>query len=186
VIGYRSSDIFTRQPVRLLAEMWSSQSSLPSSNLLSDLDLRQSLPAYTLAGEYLVRLLARIYNKDPDTPLFSRYENWTEIETAFRNQLVLFTRGLSPFHREPRPSTERSYWESLCSVPTAELLAHLGVVLTSIVPNSMSEERSMSTITKLNSPDRASQKVSTLIDMVTIRQHYKREEKRRSLVSLSL
>ncbi|KDN49062.1 hypothetical protein RSAG8_02415, partial [Rhizoctonia solani AG-8 WAC10335] len=36
----------------------------------------------------------------------------------------------------------------------------------------------MSTITKLNSPDRSSQKVSTLIDMATIRQHYKREEAR--------
>ncbi|KAG8790888.1 hypothetical protein FRC12_010766 [Ceratobasidium sp. 428] len=40
----------------------------------------------------------------------------------------------------------------------------------------MAEERSMSTLTKLNSPDRASQKVLTLIDMATIRQYYKREE----------
>ncbi|KAH7325343.1 hypothetical protein B0J17DRAFT_723109 [Rhizoctonia solani] len=34
----------------------------------------------------------------------------------------------------------------------------------------------MSTITKLDSPDRALQKVSTLIDMVTIRQRYRRSE----------
>ncbi|CAE6455390.1 unnamed protein product [Rhizoctonia solani] len=39
----------------------------------------------------------------------------------------------------------------------------------------------MSTITKLNSPDRAAQKVGTLIDMVTIRQYYKREEAVESL-----
>ncbi|KAG8774334.1 hypothetical protein FRC12_002043 [Ceratobasidium sp. 428] len=40
----------------------------------------------------------------------------------------------------------------------------------------MAEERSMLTLTKLNSPDRASQKVSTLIDMATICQYDKREE----------
>ncbi|KAG9125167.1 hypothetical protein FRC07_008716 [Ceratobasidium sp. 392] len=40
----------------------------------------------------------------------------------------------------------------------------------------MSEERTMSTVTKLSSPDRGSQHVSTLIDMATIRQHYRREE----------
>jgi hypothetical protein len=48
----------------------------------------------------------------------------------------------------------------------------------------MAEERSMSTLTKQNSPDRASQKVSTLIDMALIRQHYKREEKKGILLSL--
>ncbi|KAG9088643.1 hypothetical protein FRC07_012497 [Ceratobasidium sp. 392] len=40
----------------------------------------------------------------------------------------------------------------------------------------MAEERTMSAITKMNSPDRASQKVSTLFDMALIRQYYKREE----------
>ncbi|KAG8791449.1 hypothetical protein FRC12_009158 [Ceratobasidium sp. 428] len=89
---------------------------------------------------------------------------------------ILFTRGLRPFHQVPKPSTERTYWETMCSVPAAELLAHLGVILTSVLPNSMAEEPSMSTITKLNSPDCAAQKVSTLVDMVAIQQHYKREE----------
>ncbi|KAG9087421.1 hypothetical protein FRC07_012828, partial [Ceratobasidium sp. 392] len=40
----------------------------------------------------------------------------------------------------------------------------------------MAEERTMSVITKLNSPDRALQKVSTLFDMALIRQYYKREQ----------
>ncbi|KDN33334.1 hypothetical protein RSAG8_13576, partial [Rhizoctonia solani AG-8 WAC10335] len=44
----------------------------------------------------------------------------------------------------------------------------------------------MSTITKLNSPDRAAQKVGTLIDMETIRQYYKREEALKSLSPRSL
>lgn len=153
--------------------------------MLPDHDLRQSFPAYTITGDYLVKLLGHIYNKDPDAPLFTRYASWPQIETAFRNQLVLFTRGLPPFHRKPKPSTEHTYWEALCTMPTAELLAHLGVVLSSIVPNSMAEERSTSTLTKLNSPDRASQKVSTLIDMAAIRQHYKRKENQGISVSLS-
>ncbi|KAF8594843.1 hypothetical protein BDV93DRAFT_458235, partial [Ceratobasidium sp. AG-I] len=103
---------------------------------------------------------------------------WPDIEAAFRSQLASFTRCLGPFHQLPSDSSDsRTYWQGLCSVPAADLLAHIGMLLTSIVPNSMAEERTMSTITKLNSPDRASQKVSTLIDMVAIRQHYKREEK---------
>ncbi|QRW06033.1 hypothetical protein RhiLY_05032 [Ceratobasidium sp. AG-Ba] len=154
---------------------------IPSNaDLLPDRDLRKALPAYTMAGDYLVKLLAHVYNKDPDASLFARYASWSQIETSFRNQLILFTRGLRPFHQVPKPSTEQAYWDSMSSVPAAELLAHLGTILTSVVPNSMAEERSMSTVTKLNSPDRAAQKVSTLIDMVAIRQHYKREENRES------
>ncbi|KAG8710566.1 hypothetical protein FRC08_016996 [Ceratobasidium sp. 394] len=185
-LDIHNSDVLLHRPAQLLTKTWKSQHISSSADLLPDQDLRQALPAYTKAGAYLVKLLGRVYNKDPDAPLFARYSSWSQIEIAFRNQLVLFTRGLSPFHQVPKPSAERAYWESMCTVPTAELLAHLGVILTSIVPNSMAEQRSMSTITKLNSPDHASQKVSTLIDMVTIPQHYKREENRNSLSSRSL
>ncbi|CAE6497968.1 unnamed protein product, partial [Rhizoctonia solani] len=60
------------------------------------------------------------------------------------------------------------------------------LLLASIVANSMAEERTISTITKLNSPDRSCQKVATLIDMATIRQHYKRDEARMSSKPLLL
>ncbi|KAG8770798.1 hypothetical protein FRC12_004041 [Ceratobasidium sp. 428] len=175
-IRYRDSEIFVRHSAKLHTEHWSSHQMPIGTNRLPDYDLRGSFPAYMLAGDYLVQLLAHIYNKDPDATLFSRYASWDEVEIAFRNQFILYTRGLSPFHQTPKPSTEHLDWESLRSVPSADILAHLGSVLASIVPNSMAEERSMSTLTKLNSPDRASQKVSTLIDMATIRQYYKREE----------
>lgn len=125
----------------------------------------------------------RIYNRDPEAPLFSHYADWLDIETTFRNQLVSFTRGLSPFNRLSEAPGSRAYWEDLRSTPAADLLSYLGLILTSAVPNSMAEERSMSTLTKLNSPDRASQNVSTLINMTAIRQHYKREEKSLTLVS---
>ncbi|QRW12240.1 hypothetical protein RhiLY_11239 [Ceratobasidium sp. AG-Ba] len=179
-IRYRSSDILARRTIQSAAENQNNQHIPSNADLLPDRDLRKALPAYTMAGDYLVKLLAHVYNKDPDASLFARYASWSQIETSFRNQLILFTRGLRPFHQVPKPSTEQAYWDSMSSVPAAELLAHLGTILTSVVPNSMAEERSMSTVTKLNSPDRAAQKVSTLIDMVAIRQHYKREENRES------
>jgi hypothetical protein len=144
---------------------------------LADIDLRQAIPAYTKAGEYLLRLLAHIYNANPTLPLFFRYNNvWKDIELSLREQLMRFTRCLSPFHRSSEAATSRQYWEEMSTVAGADLIAYLGVLINSIVPNSMAEERTMSVITKMNSPDRASQKVSTLFDMTLIRQYYKREE----------
>lgn len=162
-----------------------SQNSATGAELMLDQDLWQSVPAYTAAGNFLVKLLAQVYNKNPEAALFASYTDWSDIETTFRSQLMSFTRGLSPFHQVSQASSSRSYWEELCSLPAANLLANLGVILTSIVPNSMAEERSMSTITKLNSLDRASQKVSTLINMTMIRQHYKREENKNNSVCIS-
>ncbi|KAG9121819.1 hypothetical protein FRC07_002067 [Ceratobasidium sp. 392] len=149
---------------------------------LPDLDLRQSMPAYTIAGDFLVKLLGHIYNRDPDAPLFAQYASWPRIHTELRNQFVQFICGHRPFHQTSQIHSEHAYWQSMRAVPGAELIAHLGTILTAIVPNSMSEERTMSTMTKLSSPDRAAQHVSTLIDMATIHQHYRREE----LAELSL
>jgi hypothetical protein len=98
LIGYRSSDVLLRYPARLLAETWSRQQLSSGAHILPNQDLHQSVPAYMISGDYLVKLLGQIYNKDPDTALFACYASWTQIETAFRNQLVLYTRGLSPFH----------------------------------------------------------------------------------------
>lgn len=39
----------------------------------------------------------------------------------------------------------------------------------------MAEERTVSNFTKLNSADRANQKVSTLVHMTQVRQHYRRQ-----------
>ncbi|KEP46915.1 DUF659 family protein [Rhizoctonia solani 123E] len=180
-IRFRNSDVF----LGYAANMVHIQTT--SADLASDRDLRRSLPAYTLAGTYLVKLLGQLYNKDPNSAPFSHYSSWQDIQVAFRRQLLTFTRGLSPFEkRHVNTQTSHEYWETLLSVPSADLLAMVGCLLASIVPNSMAEERTMSTITKLNSPDRSSQKVSTLIDMATIRQHYKREEACTILPSRSL
>ncbi|CUA68969.1 hypothetical protein RSOLAG22IIIB_08222 [Rhizoctonia solani] len=122
-----------------------------------DSDLRRLLPAYTLSGTYLIRLLGRLHNKSPNSLPFSHYENWLDIKTSFHRQFVSFTRGESPFDkRYDGPQSAREYWEGLLSVPPADLLALVGLLLSSIVLNSMSEQRTMYTITKLNSPDRSS------------------------------
>ncbi|GAB1527885.1 hypothetical protein RhiTH_011073 [Rhizoctonia solani] len=169
--SFQSSDVF------LGLSAISARTTVTPKILASDSDLWRLLPAYTLAGTYLIKLLGRLYNKDPNASPFLHYCSWSDIQVSFQRQLRLFTRGLSPFDRRYNGTqTACEYWENLLSVPLADLLAMVGIVLASIVPNSMTKERTMSTITKLNSPDRASQKVSTLIDMVTIRQHYRREE----------
>ncbi|CEL56164.1 hypothetical protein RSOLAG1IB_11852 [Rhizoctonia solani AG-1 IB] len=153
------------------------------TDLSSDSDLCHLLPAYTLSGGYLIKLLGRLYNKNPNAPPFLHYSSWPDVKTSFHRQLIRFTRGASPFDkRYDDAQSARQYWENLILVPSADLLALVGLLLSSIVPNSMAEERTMSTITKLNSPDRASQKVGTLIDMTTIRQYYKREEALKSPV----
>ncbi|KAG8752176.1 hypothetical protein FRC11_008645, partial [Ceratobasidium sp. 423] len=109
------------------------------------------------------------------------------LDVPFRRQLLSFARGLSPFdQRHSSTQSPREYWENLLSLPSSDLLAVVGLLLASIVANSMAEERTMSTITKLNSPDRSCQKVATLIDMATIRQHYKRDEARMSSKPLLL
>ncbi|CAE6423375.1 unnamed protein product [Rhizoctonia solani] len=170
-IRFRSSDVFSGY------RMLSAHTQTTPTDLSSDSDIRRSLPAYTIAGTYLVKLLGRLYNKDPNSVPFSHYSSWSDVQAAFRRQLLLFTRGLSPFdQRYTSTQTACEYWEELLSVPSADLLAVVGLLLASIVPNSMAEERTMSAITKLNSPDRARQKVSTIINMVAIRQHYRREE----------
>ncbi|QRW16066.1 hypothetical protein RhiXN_04067 [Rhizoctonia solani] len=170
-IRFQSSNVF------LGLSAISARTTVTPKILASDSNLWRLLPAYTLAGTYLIKLLGRLYNKDPNASPFLHYCSWSNIQVSFQRQLCLFTRGLSPFDRRYNGTqTACKYWENLLSVPSADLLAMVGIVLASIVPNSMTKERTMSTITKLNSPNRASQKVSTLIDMVTIRQHYRREE----------
>ncbi|KAF8593691.1 hypothetical protein BDV93DRAFT_584066 [Ceratobasidium sp. AG-I] len=86
-----------------------------------------------------------------------------------------YIRCLAPFHRSSDALTSREYWDGMLTVPGADLLAHLGVLINSIVPNSMAEERTMSVLNKFNTPDHASQKVSTLLDMALIRQFYRHE-----------
>lgn len=134
------------------------------------------MPAYTKAGSFLLRLLAHIYNKNPNLPLFSPYANdWKYVETGLHQQVMRYTRCLAPFHASSDASTACDYWEQMLTVPGADLLAYLGVLINSFVPNSMAEERTMSIFNKFNTPDRASQKVSTLFDMALIRQFYRYE-----------
>lgn len=47
----------------------------------------------------------------------------------------------------------------------------LGVKLYSVVPNSMAEERTVFTFTKLNSAERAAQKADTIVNIAKVKQH---------------
>ncbi|KAG8697572.1 hypothetical protein FRC09_007774 [Ceratobasidium sp. 395] len=91
---------------------------------------------------------------------------------AFKSQLAAFLRGEYPFILPSAIPTDFSplqFWTEKEKHPDANLLAPVAVKLFSVVPNSMAEERTVSCFTKLNSKDRSSQKVSTLVHMTRIR-----------------
>ncbi|KAG8950470.1 hypothetical protein FRC04_007485 [Tulasnella sp. 424] len=108
--------------------------------------------------------------------LFGGYLTADAIITAFRSQFAAYARGNPLFIAYHGLSSPMEHWESLRRNPDAEIVAHLAIKLFSIVPNSMAEERTVASFTKLNSPDRANQKVSTLVHKTQIRQHYRQQD----------
>ncbi|CAE6446463.1 unnamed protein product [Rhizoctonia solani] len=82
-----------------------------------------------------------------------------------------YVRQIPPFNRYLNASTPRKYWEKTGLHEDANIMGYLGVKLFSVNPNSMAEERTVSNLAKLNSPDRARQKTSTLIAMTQVKQH---------------
>ncbi|KAG8738913.1 hypothetical protein FRC11_001041, partial [Ceratobasidium sp. 423] len=82
---------------------------------------------------------------------------------------------ISPFDRY-HDASALEYWTKLSHYPDSDTIGHLALKLYRIFPSSVAEERTVSVITKLNTPDRGRQKASTLIQMTQIRQHFQPEE----------
>ncbi|KAJ7192258.1 hypothetical protein GGX14DRAFT_380272, partial [Mycena pura] len=92
---------------------------------------------------------------------------------AIKVQLEGFTRQLPEF-RERGP-TKAAYWKKARQSSHANLLGYVVNKMDHMLPNSMTEERTMSTITRMNSKDRPAQQVQTVIDVTKIRQFNRRE-----------
>ncbi|KAL5640471.1 hypothetical protein ACGC1H_007651 [Rhizoctonia solani] len=82
-----------------------------------------------------------------------------------------YIRQVPPFNRYLNAPSPRKYWEKTGLHEDANIMGYLGVELSSVNPNSMAEERTVSNLTKLNSPDRAHQKTSALIRITQVKQH---------------
>ncbi|KIO25436.1 hypothetical protein M407DRAFT_25235 [Tulasnella calospora MUT 4182] len=139
-----------------------------------DADLRETFPAYIKAGKYLFSALQKEINGDTVPAVFVKFADSDAILDTFRSQFAAYARGSPPFSQYRGWTSPVEYWCALLANPNAEIIAHLAVKFFSLVPNSMAEERTISNFTKLNSPDRACQKVSTLVQMTQVRQHYMR------------
>ncbi|KAG6379979.1 hypothetical protein JVT61DRAFT_10553 [Boletus reticuloceps] len=88
-----------------------------------------------------------------------------------RTQIRAYVNGIDPFNCKLRSTdTTCDWWVAL---QQDELANALAIKIFSVLPTSMNDERTMSTITWLNSAKRNRQEISTLRDHIQIRQWYR-------------
>ncbi|KAG8715661.1 hypothetical protein FRC08_010296 [Ceratobasidium sp. 394] len=147
---------------------------------LPDADIYQAIPAFPKIAVYLKQvfcreLMAGTISAATEYP--STNEGVSTIISIFKSQVCAYARGEHPFVQTAPTSTTdpMTYWKRLLKHPNACFLAPIAVKLFSLVPNSMAEERTVSSFTALNTKERSRQKVSTLVHLTRIRQHLLRE-----------
>ncbi|KAL5536596.1 hypothetical protein ACEPAF_419 [Sanghuangporus sanghuang] len=137
----------------------------------------QMPPSLRRAGTFLLGMLRTQYEnlKIPIVGLSAQDAN-----VLLKQQLVKYTKAIYPFDR-PFHDTDHAggWWKQLDIDRTndAQPLAKLARTLFEVLPNSMVDERTASTIKWYNSRLRNRQQVPTLIRMTTIRQWYRGNEK---------
>lgn len=96
-----------------------------------DDNLRRTIPAYSKAGSYLIRVLkndldAAAKEKKPISlfDIFREYRNGDAVLEAFRLQFANYTRGEDSFKLDRKVyKTPLQYWKRLRSNPNANVLA---------------------------------------------------------------
>ncbi|KAL5484890.1 hypothetical protein ACEPAI_7532 [Sanghuangporus weigelae] len=137
----------------------------------------QMPPSLRRAGTFLLGMLRTQYEnlKIPIAGLSAQDAN-----ALLKQQLLKYTKAVYPFDR-PFHDTDHAggWWKQLDIDRTndAQPLAKLARTLFEVLPNSMVDERTASTIKWYNSRLRNRQQVPTLIRMTTIRQWYRKNEK---------
>ncbi|KAH8080739.1 hypothetical protein BXZ70DRAFT_910950 [Cristinia sonorae] len=132
----------------------------------------------------MAKYLELAKNIFPDVTQFR--EKPKTFSMVFKDQLVAY--GLRRFPFDHRPIVGQSpieFWMQFQGDPRANLLAECAIKLFSVVPHSMADERTASTVTWLNSPKRARQSVPTIMSMVQICQFYMSPPKWSDLMELT-
>ena len=165
-----------------------------------DITDAESVPfkrAYDRAKEFLKLLLRNNIewaDRSPENRKFTHrliQENQTaDLITEFRQQLLAYARKEYPFADQVTDGDTLHWWETLEHHPRACVLAvsasafhefdaygncgrqMLAVKIYSTLVNSMPDERTRSRITWFDSPLRGNQDVSTLVNMIQVRQWY--------------
>ncbi|KAG8700103.1 hypothetical protein FRC09_006175, partial [Ceratobasidium sp. 395] len=101
-----------------------------------------------------------------------------EAKEALRRQVLLYGSATYPFSEKiGKNMSAYQWWEPLQKNPASNLLAkYLARKLFSITPNSMADERTVSTFGWLNSALRSRQDVPTVVRQTQIRQFYAWDE----------
>ncbi|KIJ10218.1 hypothetical protein PAXINDRAFT_86391 [Paxillus involutus ATCC 200175] len=98
----------------------------------------------------------------------------TDALKSLKEQLKSYGKGLEPFNRRFRSSESLySWWEQVQKDDFGNVLGALAMKIFAAVPVSMTDERTMSMITWLNSPRRNRQDIETLQDHIKIRQWHR-------------
>jgi hypothetical protein len=150
-----------------------------------DVDAAESVPharAYTRVKAFLKQMLRDIvetvklagHDLDTSNPCHRLVAQLgsNRVVSDFRQQLLAFSRQEWPFTDPITHGDVLTWWESLEQHPHARVLAMLAIKIFSVLVNSMPDERTGSKITWFNSPLRANQDVSTLVNMIQIGQWY--------------
>ncbi|KAF8487250.1 hypothetical protein DFH94DRAFT_621639 [Russula ochroleuca] len=150
-----------------------------------DVDAAESVPharAYTRVKAFLKQMLRDIvetvklagHDLDTSNPCHRLVAQLgsNRVVSDFCQQLLAFSRQEWPFTDPITHGNALTWWESLEQHPHACVLAMLAIKIFSVLVNSMPDERTGSKITWFNSPLRANQDVSTLVNMIQIGQWY--------------
>ncbi|KAJ7673239.1 ribonuclease H-like domain-containing protein [Mycena polygramma] len=143
--------------------------SAAGSSGMTDRDLRDSMPSYTKVGALV---LAKEGQASRDAPEFRFHSDASAIMDAFKAQFELYSRQHPPFSvRASHLTKPLAYWRSLAELPASSVLAFVAVKIFSILANSMPEERTVSRFTRIDTPDRSSHGVRSVVDQTKVYQH---------------
>ncbi|KAF9025001.1 hypothetical protein BDZ89DRAFT_1040796 [Hymenopellis radicata] len=139
----------------------------------ADQDLRDAIPVYAKVGIFLVKMLYREMQSRL-IPECSHYGNSDAAVSALKLQLEAYARQSAPFcNRSPMWSAIK-YWREMARSPHADVLSFVAIKIFSMLLNSMPEERTVSSFTRMNSTDRSCQKAASVVGMTKIRQDNRR------------
>ncbi|KAF5328452.1 hypothetical protein D9611_015136 [Ephemerocybe angulata] len=132
---------------------------------------------FSEVGKYLHHLLVIEVNHGSDDFLRQWKDKPATLIKLFKAQFTAYAQRTFPFALGLGPGqTPLEYWSTFEGSANGGILAALAIKLFSAVPHSMADERTMSSITMLNTAQRSRQKVDTVIAMTRIRSYYQAEK----------
>jgi hypothetical protein len=90
-----------------------------------DAHLRETMPAYLVAGKYLLGVLMEEIRANTTPEVFDTFDSTESIVNAFRRQLAAYTYQEPPFIYMPGPDMvePRVYWKGLIANTDVSVLA---------------------------------------------------------------